>query len=151
MLSHLSCIWLFATPRTVACLAPLSMEFSRQEYWSGLPPLPQGHSPDPGIKPVALTSPALAGRFFTSWASWEVWIEPRPLKNFNCNRRNKFRDAGQMLVEEQRPWAFMKEAAFQKSSLRQPVFIGWPWSGHKGSTEWLIGIISLFVCRGAWQ
>ena len=35
------------------------------------------------------------------------------MKSFNCNRRNKFRDLGQMLVEEQRPWAFMKEAAFQ--------------------------------------
>ena len=52
----LSCIWLLATPWTVACQAPLSMEFSRQEYWSGLPCPPPGDLPDPGIKPQ---SPAL--------------------------------------------------------------------------------------------
>ena len=47
----LSCVRLFATPWTVAYKAPLSMEFSRQEYWSGLPfPFP-GYLPDPGIKP----------------------------------------------------------------------------------------------------
>ena len=50
--------------------APLSMEFFRQEYWSGLPfPLP-GDLPDPGIEP---TSPALAGRFFTS----ELPVSPK--------------------------------------------------------------------------
>ena len=39
--------------------------FSRQEYWSGLPYLPPGDLPDPGIKPVSLISPALAGGFFS--------------------------------------------------------------------------------------
>ena len=53
----------FETPWTIACQAPLSMEFSQEEYWSGLPfPFP-GDLPIPGIKP---TSPALAGRFFTT-------------------------------------------------------------------------------------
>ena len=48
------------------------MGFSRQEYWSGLPcPLP-GDLPNPGIKPVSLMSPALAGEFFTTSATWEV-------------------------------------------------------------------------------
>ena len=42
---------LFATPWTAACQAPLSMEFSRQEYWSGLPFPSPGDLPDPGIKP----------------------------------------------------------------------------------------------------
>ena len=61
MLSHLSCVWLLVTPWTVARQAPLSMGFSRQEYWSGLPcPLP-GDLPDTGIKPRSLMSPALAG------------------------------------------------------------------------------------------
>ena len=41
------------------------MGFSRQEYWSGLPCPPPGDLPDPGIEPESLTSPALAGRFFT--------------------------------------------------------------------------------------
>ena len=45
-----------ATPRTVAYQAPLSIEFSRQEYWSGLPFLPPGDIPDPGIE---AGSPAL--------------------------------------------------------------------------------------------
>ena len=48
------------------CQDPLSMEFSRQDYWSGLPfPLP-GDLPDPGIKPASLVFPTLAGRFFTT-------------------------------------------------------------------------------------
>ena len=51
------------TPWTVVCQVPLSMEFSRQDYWSGLPFLSPGDLPDPGIEP---TCPALAGRFFTT-------------------------------------------------------------------------------------
>ena len=51
----LNCVQLFATPRTVACQAPLSMEFSRQEYWSGLPFPSPGDLPDPGIKPKCPT------------------------------------------------------------------------------------------------
>ena len=63
VLSH---VWLFVTPWTIAHLAPLSMEFSRQEYWSGLPfPVP-GDLLDPGIEPASLVSPVLAGRFFTT-------------------------------------------------------------------------------------
>ena len=42
------------------------MGFSRQEYWSGLPCPAPGDLPDPGIEPTSLTSPALAGRFFTT-------------------------------------------------------------------------------------
>ena len=54
---------LFATPRTVTHQAPLSMGFSRQEYWSGLPcPFPRG-LPNLGIEPK---TPGLAGRFFTT-------------------------------------------------------------------------------------
>ena len=46
----LSCVQLFATPWTVACQAPLSVGFPRQEYWSGLPFPSLGTLPDPGIK-----------------------------------------------------------------------------------------------------
>ena len=53
----------FMTPWTVAHQASLSMKFSRQEYWSGLPFSSPGALSDPGIKPVSL---ALAGRFFTT-------------------------------------------------------------------------------------
>ena len=58
-----------ATSWTVACQAPLSMEFSRQEYWSGLPFPPPGDLPDPGIETVSLESLALAGRFLTKNAN----------------------------------------------------------------------------------
>ena len=59
-------VQLFVTPWTVAPQVPLSMEFPRQGYWSGLPLLIPGDLPDPGIKPTSLLSPALAGRFFTT-------------------------------------------------------------------------------------
>ena len=58
----------FATLWIVACQAPLSMEFPRQEYWSGLPFPTPGDLPDPGIKPASLMSPALAGEFFNTFA-----------------------------------------------------------------------------------
>ena len=57
---------------TVAHQAPLSMGFSRQEYWSGLPFSSPGDLPDPGIEPATLMSPALAGGFFTTRATWEA-------------------------------------------------------------------------------
>ena len=55
---------LFETPWTIAHQAPLTMGFSRQECWSGLPCTLPGHLPDPGIKPTYLMSSALAGTFF---------------------------------------------------------------------------------------
>ena len=54
------------TPWTAAHQAPLSMEFSRQEYWSGFPFSIPRDLPDPGINPVYPTSPALASGFFTT-------------------------------------------------------------------------------------
>ena len=61
-----SCAQLFVTLWTVAYQAPLSVELPWQEYWSGLPFLSPEDLPNPGIKPISLASPALAGRFFTS-------------------------------------------------------------------------------------
>ena len=55
---------------TIACQAPLSMGFSRQEYWSGLSCHPSGDLPDPRIEPSSLMSPALAGRFFITTTTW---------------------------------------------------------------------------------
>ena len=79
------CVWaqwlrrvqLFAIPWTVACQAPLSMEFSRQEQWSGLPFPPPGDLPDPGIEPEFPAAPALASRFFTT----ELPEKPQSLDN----------------------------------------------------------------------
>ena len=64
----LSRVRLFATPWTVACQAPLSIGFSRQEYWNGLPFPSPGDLPDPGIELESLRSLALAGGFFTTSA-----------------------------------------------------------------------------------
>ena len=55
LLSHFSHVRLFMTLWTVACQAPLSVEYSRQEYWSGLPCPPVGHLLDPGIQPRSPT------------------------------------------------------------------------------------------------
>ena len=68
----LSLVQLFATLWAETCQASLSMEFSRQEYWSGLPFPPSGKFPNTGIEPMSLESPALAGRFFTTSTIWEV-------------------------------------------------------------------------------
>ena len=75
-ISCFSCVQFFATLWTVAHQAPLSMEFSRQEYWSGWPCPPPGGLPDPGIEPMPLMSPALVLRFFTTSATWEALDVP---------------------------------------------------------------------------
>ena len=56
----------------VACQAPLSVEFPRQEYWSGLPFPPPGDRPNTGIKPMTLMFPAPAGGFFATSTTWEA-------------------------------------------------------------------------------
>ena len=70
VLSH---VHLFVTPWTmIAHQAPLFMEFFKQEYWSGLLlPSPED-LPDPGFEPMSHASPALAGEFFTTGATWEA-------------------------------------------------------------------------------
>ena len=86
---HITCVCtqlfshvqIFTTPWTVTRWAPLSIAFSRREYWSGLPFPPPGGLPDPGIKPVPLASPAMTGGFFTtespgkpSYSLQEKWV-----------------------------------------------------------------------------
>ena len=108
MLSHFSCVWLFATLWTEHCQAPLSMGFSGQEYWSGLAFPPPGHLPDPGFKPLSesLESPALADRFFTSGATWAAQIAHpnRRLTNANVELGCI---SGQRL-REQRWWSLLR-------------------------------------------
>ena len=65
-------VQIFAAPQIVAHKAPLSVGFSRQEYWSGMPRLPPGDLPDPGLELLSLAAPALAGKFFTTSAAWEA-------------------------------------------------------------------------------
>ena len=64
--SHFSCVRLLLTLCTVAHQVPLTMGFSKQEDWSELPYPPSGDLPDPRMESASLTSPALAGRFFTT-------------------------------------------------------------------------------------
>ena len=72
LLSRFSPLWLFVTLWIVAHQVSLSTGFFRQEYWSGLPCPPPGDLPDPGIEPTSLMSPALAGRFSTTSATWKA-------------------------------------------------------------------------------
>ena len=83
-------ILLFAILWTIALQATLSVGFSRQEYWHGLPFPPPGDCPNPGIEPVSLIYPALAGRFFTTGVTWEA----SPLKNSLSYRLKKKRPLG---------------------------------------------------------
>ena len=102
---------------TVALQAPLSMGFYRQEYGSGLPFPSLGYLPNSGIEPVCLTSPALAGRFFTTSATWEVlkkaehwriafelWWWRRLLRVPWTARSN------QSILKENKLWIFIAEA-----------------------------------------
>ena len=87
LLSHLRHVQLFGILWIRAHQAPLSMGFSRQGYWSGLPCSPSGNFPNPGIEPVSLMSPALAGGFFTTSTTWKAprhmnisgWGEPQSI------------------------------------------------------------------------
>ena len=74
--SHFSRVQLFVTLWTTACQPPLSMRFSRQDSWSGLPCPPPWDFPNSGMEPMSLMSPALAGGFFTTSATcvraWKI-------------------------------------------------------------------------------
>ena len=74
MLSCFSCVQLFVTPWTKIHQVLLSMGLFRQEYWSGLPCTPPGDLPDPGVQPMSLVSPTLAGVIFTISTTWEAHV-----------------------------------------------------------------------------
>ena len=96
----LSCVQLFVTPWTVPHQAPLSMGFSRQEYWSGLPFPSPGHLSDPGIESVILASPALARKFFTTESPGKppcLWYSMVTLK-WVLESMDSFRTASDLAV-----------------------------------------------------
>ena len=82
-------VQLFATPWTAASQAPLSMGFSRQEYWSGLPFPPPGDLPDLGIEPTSFTSIYLIGRWIfnhcATWG-WGNYLLPSCLRSLPSHR-----------------------------------------------------------------
>ena len=96
----------------------LSMEFSRQKYWSGLPFLSLEDLPNPGIKPASLKSPALAGRFFTTSATWEAQRK----KKMNVK---KGKHCHQSVTTQGRPGHFFNVADMQLgyNCLRRNTFI----------------------------
>ena len=101
MLSHFSHAQLCETLWTIACQSPLSLGFSRQECWSGLPCPLLGDLPNPGIGPTSFTSPALAGNFFTTSATfdcvhhkklWKILKEMGIPEHLTCFLRNLYAD-----------------------------------------------------------
>ena len=84
----LSCFSRVQIYGVVARQAPLSMGLSRQEYQNGLPCPPPGDLPDPGIKLESLTSPALAGKFFTTSAIWEATQRWQWVKQLKRERKD---------------------------------------------------------------
>ena len=100
MLSCFSHVWLSVTLWTEAHQAPLSMGFSQQEFWSGLPCPPPRDLPDPGIEPTSLMSPELAGRCFITSATWEaravtttcndVWLLLKLTNTHHCHAHYPF-------------------------------------------------------------
>ena len=83
-------IQIFASPWAVAHQAPLSMGFSRQEYWSGLSCSPPGDLPNPGIEPASPKSPALAGKILYHWATWEAPKQNKQIKNVTWFKNSIF-------------------------------------------------------------
>ena len=102
---------LFLAPWTAARQAPLPMEFPRQEYWSRLPFPPPEDLPDPGIEP---TSPALAGRFFTTEPAGKPSLKPaeKPL-----------------LVTKTSPTKVLDHVSLSPTSVPLPLQSGLAWPG----------------------
>ena len=84
MLSHFSCVWLFVTLWTIACQAPLSMGFSRQESWKGLPFPSLGDLLDPGIECM---SPELSDEFFTTEPPGKSHVEVHESRIFRMGQQ----------------------------------------------------------------
>ena len=98
LLSCFSGVQLLAPLWTIACQAPLSMRFSRQEYWSGLPWFPSVDLPDPGIERTSLMSSTLYTDkwFFTTSTAWEAPRESRG----DINSKKKIRKAVKKMLRE---------------------------------------------------
>ena len=142
VLSCFSCVQLFVTLRTAAHLTPLSMGFSRQEYWSGLPCSPPGDLPDPWIKPTSLTFPALAVGSLplappgkppkcnnTILTGRREWIQPSRQKAAASAKTQKWE---RVTCQELRGWSFGNTQVREKSRANSKkawpldaVLLGW--------------------------
>ena len=125
---------LFATPWTVALQAPVSMGFSGQEDWSGLPSPPPEALPSPGTEPPSLACPALAGGFLATSTAWEALtdalrglkltgtacVQQTSVTNDNNNKKLAHR-RGQKVVAVESP----TEGSWGVSFLSGPPFLTW--------------------------
>ena len=101
---------------TVPLQIPLSMGFSRQQYWNGWPCPPPGDLPDPGIKPTFLTSAALASGFFSTSTTWEA-LPSVQLSSFQSLSRVRLFAT---------PWTAALHALLCMEFSRREYWSGWP-------------------------
>ena len=135
MPSRFSRVRLFATPWTVACQAPLSMGFSRQECWSELPFPPPGDLPNPGLEPVSFTSPALAGRFLTTSTS-NLDLDVKGLLHTESHTESQL-------------WAFSISIPIPYQYLENSKFKMW-FTGHHLCSALPSGQYAILVFRVMW-
>ena len=112
VVSCFSCSRLFATPWTVACQAALSMEFSKQEYWSGLPFPPLGDLPNPGIEPE---SPALLHWQQTLYC----WVTGKSARQIHSKEKwwfLPFREFHKVIEMNTKEWLFSLTKSLAKRS-----------------------------------
>ena len=121
-------------PRNCSCQAPLSVGFSRQEYWSGLPFPTPGNLPDPGSQPASLVSPALVGKFFTTALPGK-----QKIKEVNTFKNRKVLNGTQKTVKRQ--VVFIKRGlAFQYIPILAFIYMlifSDKWRGEKELLVWV--------------
>ena len=143
---------LFATPQTVAHQAPLSLGFSRQEYWNGLPfPLP-GALPISGTEPMSPVSPALVGRFFTTTPPGKpiaAYTEPRSMAyGVNPTHRTTAQGQGKRMTQGMSRRLRARGSSFQILAPQLQILC-LPWANFLSSLNLSFLINKLGVRRAA--
>ena len=143
---------LFATPQTLAHQAPLSLGFSRQEYWNGLPfPLP-GALPISGIEPMSPVSPALVGRFFTTTPPGKpiaAYTEPRSMAyGVNPTHRTTAQGQGKRMTQGMSRRLRARGSSFQILAPQLQILC-LPWANFLSSLNLSFLINKLGVRRAA--
>ena len=124
------------------CRVPLSLEVSKQEYRSGLPFPPPGNLPNPGIEPVSLASPALAGRFFATEIYFNISVLSIHRKDWCWNwNSNTLATPFEELTHWKRPWCWERLKAGGEGDDRgwdgwmaSPT--RWAWAGASSRSWW---------------
>ena len=146
MLSHFSCVWLFATLWTIGCQAPLSMGFSWQKYWSGSPCPSPGNLPNPRIEP---SSPALQADSLPTEPPGNPIVT---LSSFKFHHKSDPADSKSVgswymvLYYFRVKWVLMISEKFPACNQLSPVCLGCSWCCH--SKTWVLGNHSVL---GKWE